>query len=335
VLDQLRKEAEATECLQGFQVCHSLGGGTGSGMGSLLISKIREEYPDRMLSTFSVFPSPKISDVVVEAYNAVLSIHQLLENANAVFTIDNEALHDVCNRTLKIKEPSFADMNSLVSGVMSGVTASLRFPGQLNSDLRKLCVNLTPFPRLHFFMIGLAPLQSMQNKTYQNMSVAELVSQMFDPKNMMAACDPRTGRYLTASAMFRGEKLSPNEIDEQLLKLQLKSYENFVEWIPNNIKSSVCDIAPKGLQASGTFVGNSTAIQDVFKRINQQFSQMFKKKAFVHSYTNEGMDLLEFTESQSNVTDLIAEYQQYQEATVNDADGDVEEGDAAEMQEDM
>ena len=43
----------------GFQVCHSLGGGTGSGMGTLLISKIREEYPDRMMMTFSVVPSPK------------------------------------------------------------------------------------------------------------------------------------------------------------------------------------------------------------------------------------------------------------------------------------
>ncbi len=44
----------------GFQVCHSLGGGTGSGMGTLLISKIREEYPDRMMMTFSVVPSPKV-----------------------------------------------------------------------------------------------------------------------------------------------------------------------------------------------------------------------------------------------------------------------------------
>ncbi|CDY69494.1 hypothetical protein Bca4012_099259 [Brassica carinata] len=52
-------EAENSDCLQGFQVCHSLGGGTGSGMGTLLISKIREEYPDRMMMTFSVFPSPK------------------------------------------------------------------------------------------------------------------------------------------------------------------------------------------------------------------------------------------------------------------------------------
>ena len=41
-------------------MCHSLGGGTGSGMGTLLISKIREEYPDRMMLTFSVVPSPKV-----------------------------------------------------------------------------------------------------------------------------------------------------------------------------------------------------------------------------------------------------------------------------------
>ena len=48
VLDVVRKEAESCDCLQGFQLTHSLGGGTGSGMGTLLISKIREEYPDRM-----------------------------------------------------------------------------------------------------------------------------------------------------------------------------------------------------------------------------------------------------------------------------------------------
>ena len=62
VLDVVRKEAEATDCLQGFQITHSLGGGTGSGMGTLLISKIREEYPDRMMCTFSVVPSPKVSE---------------------------------------------------------------------------------------------------------------------------------------------------------------------------------------------------------------------------------------------------------------------------------
>lgn len=69
VLDVVRKEAEGCDCLQGFQLCHSLGGGTGAGMGTLLISKVREEYPDRIMETFSVIPSPKVSDTVVEPYN--------------------------------------------------------------------------------------------------------------------------------------------------------------------------------------------------------------------------------------------------------------------------
>ncbi|MCH98109.1 tubulin beta-1 chain-like, partial [Trifolium medium] len=105
VLDVVRKEAENCDCLQGFQICHSLGGGTGSGMGTLLISKIREEYPDRMMLTFSVFPSPKVSDTVVEPYNATLSVHQLVENADECMVLDNEALYDICFRTLKLTNP--------------------------------------------------------------------------------------------------------------------------------------------------------------------------------------------------------------------------------------
>lgn len=63
VIDVVRKEAEGCDLLQGFQLTHSLGGGTGSGMGTLLISKIREEYPDRIMNTFSVMPSPKVGSV--------------------------------------------------------------------------------------------------------------------------------------------------------------------------------------------------------------------------------------------------------------------------------
>ena len=157
-----------------------------------------------MMLTFSVFPSPKVSDTVVEPYNATLSIHQLVENADEVMVIDNEALYDICFRTLKLTTPTFGDLNHLVAAVMSGCTACLRFPGQLNGDLRKLAVNLIPFPRLHFFLLGFAPLTSRGSQQYRALTVPEITQQMFDAKNMMAASDPRHGRYLTASAMFRG-----------------------------------------------------------------------------------------------------------------------------------
>jgi len=326
VLDVVRKEAEGCDCLQGFQVTHSLGGGTGSGMGTLLISKIREEYPDRMIMTFSVFPSPKVSDTVVEPYNCTLSVHQLVENADEVMVIDNEALYDICFRTLKLTTPTYGDLNHLVSAVMAGATCCLRFPGQLNADLRKLAVNLIPFPRLHFFMIGFAPLTSRNSQAFRALTVPELTQQMFDAKNMMCASDPRHGRYLTAACMFRGS-MSTKEVDEQMLNVQNKNSAYFVEWIPNNIKTSMCAIPPKGLKMSTTFIGNSNSIQEMFKRVSEQFTLMFRRKAFLHWYTGEGMDEMEFTEAESNMNDLISEYQQYQEAGAEDEK--VEDGEDA------
>ncbi|CAG2247678.1 TUBB [Mytilus edulis] len=330
VLDVVRKEAESCDCLQGFQLTHSLGGGTGSGMGTLLISKIREEYPDRIMNTFSVVPSPKVSDTVVEPYNATLSVHQLVENTDETYCIDNEALYDICFRTLKLTTPTYGDLNHLVSATMSGVTTCLRFPGQLNADLRKLAVNMVPFPRLHFFMPGFAPLTSRGSQQYRALTVPELTQQMFDAKNMMAACDPRHGRYLTVAAMFRG-RMSMKEVDEQMLNVQNKNSSYFVEWIPNNVKTAVCDIPPRGLKMSATFIGNSTAIQELFKRVSEQFTAMFRRKAFLHWYTGEGMDEMEFTEAESNMNDLVSEYQQYQDATAEE-EGEFEEEEDGEQE---
>ena len=317
VLEVVRKEAENCDQLQGFQLCHSLGGGTGSGLGTLLLSKIREQYPDRMMCTFSVVPSPKVSDTVVEPYNATLSIHQLVENADEVFCIDNEALYDICFKTLKLDNPSYGDLNKLVSQVMSGITCSLRFPGQLNSDLRKVAVNLIPFPRLHFFLVGYAPLFAREAQQYRSLTVGDLTQQMFDARNMMAASNPRAGRYLTASVIFRG-KIPTKEVDDHMHKVQTKNSDLFVDWIPNNIKSSVCDIAPEEVPMAATFIGNSTSIQELFKRVGEQFSAMFRRKAFLHWYTSEGMDEMELTEAEANMNDLVSEYQQYEMAHADD-----------------
>lgn len=314
VMDILRKEAEGCDCIQGFQVAHSIGGGCGGGMGTLLLQRIKEEYSDRINITFSVYPSPKVSDVVVEPYNAVLSIHLMLDYSDETVVIDNEALFDICQNTLKIA-PSYGDLNHLISVTMGGVTTCFRFPGQLNADLRKLAVNMVPFPRLHFFMPGFVPLTSRGNQAYKNISVPTLVQQMYDSKNMMAACDPRNGKYLTCSGIFRG-RMSMREVEEQQWNIQNKNSRYFVEWIPNNIKTAVCDIPPRGMKMSATFLGNTTALQWVFKRIGEQFSAMYRRRAFLHWYTGEGMDESEFPESESNMNDLISEYQQYQDATV-------------------
>ena len=177
-------------------------------------------------------------------------------------------------------------------------------------------------------MIYLTKIVLIQSQQYRALTVPELTQQMFDAKNMMCASDPRHGRYLTAAAMFRG-RMSTKEVDEQMLNVKSKNNSYFVEWIPNNIKSAVCDIPPKGLKMAVTFIGNSTAIQEMFKRVAEQFTVMFRRKAFLHWYTGEGMDEMEFTEAESNLSDLVTEYQNYQDASADD-EGEEEEGDEEE-----
>merc|ERR1712066_835711 len=159
-IDVVRKEAEGSDHVQGFQIAHSLGGGTGSGLGTLLLLKIRDAYPDRLTKTYSIYPSSKVSDTVVEPYNAVLATHQLLENADQTYVIDNEALYSISVNLLKEDHPTYSFLNYLISQVQMGCTCSIRFSGQLNGDLRKLGVNMIPFPRLHFFNIAQSPILS-------------------------------------------------------------------------------------------------------------------------------------------------------------------------------
>lgn len=62
---------------------------------------------------------------------------------------------------------------------------------------------------------------------------------------------------------------------------------------------------------ASTFIGNTTAVRELFQRVGQQFTAMFRRKAFLHWYTGEGMDETEFTECESNMNDLVSEYESY------------------------
>lgn len=85
-----------------------------------------------------------MSDTVVEPYNATLSVHQLVENSDETFCIDNEALYEICFRTLKLSTPTYGDLNHLVSIVMSGITTCLRVS---TIQLIEITTDSVPVPR--------------------------------------------------------------------------------------------------------------------------------------------------------------------------------------------
>lgn len=123
----------------------------------------------------------------------------------------------------------------------------------------------------------------------------------------MAAYDSTFGKYLTCAAIFRG-LLSSKEIEEAMVEVQACNSDLFVKWIPNNIKTAICDIPPRGLPTAATFLANTTAVTVIFERLISQFDAMFCKRAFVHWYTGEGMDEQEFSDAKNVVVDLCEEY---------------------------
>merc|ERR1711964_873802 len=159
-----------------------------------------------------------------------------------------------------------------------GATSSIRFPGKLNGDLRKLGVNMVPFPRLHFFNIAQAPILSGKNGQYTKLHIQELTKQVWSGKQFFSNVPIEDGKFLTASLVYRGDIQT----------------QEFVEWIPNNIKSAVIMIPPVDTPLSATFVTNTTALKAMFQRLASQFSALYKRKAFLHWYKGEGMDEMEF-----------------------------------------
>jgi len=119
---------------------------------------------------------------------------------------------------------------------------------------------------------------------------------------------------MTASLIYRG-KMNTQEVDEVIAKRQDKNNDDFVEWIPNNMKTSIVERSPTDYESSCTFVANTTALKGIFQRLATQFGAMYKRKAFLHWYKGEGMDEMEFQEADKNVRDLITEYQDKQDAT--------------------
>lgn len=149
------REAENSDSLEGFQFTHSIAGGTGSGLGSYLLERLNDRFPKKIIQTYSVFHN---SDVVVSAYNSVLTLKRLSQHSDAVVVLDNDALERIAIDRLKIQAPSIANINALISTVMAASTTTLRYPGYMNNDLVGLLASLVPTPRCHYLMTGYTPL---------------------------------------------------------------------------------------------------------------------------------------------------------------------------------
>merc|ERR1712226_863012 len=328
VLDRIRKLADNCTGLQGFMVFNAVGGGTGSGLGCLMLERLSVDYGKKSKLSFTVWACPQFATAVVEPYNTVLCVHSLLEHTDVTIMYDNEALYDICRRNLDIERPTYTNLNRLLGQIISSLTASLRFDGALNVDITEFQTNLVPYPRIHFMLSSYAPIISAEKAYHEQLSVAEITNSVFEPASMMVKCDPRHGKYMACCMMYRGDVV-PKDVNASVATIKTKRTIQFVDWCPTGFKCGINyqppTVVPGGdlakVMRGVCMLANSTAIYQVFARLDHKFDLMYAKRAFVHHYMGKGMEEGEFAEARE---DLAALERDYEEIGAETAEGEGE-----------
>ena len=228
---------------------------------------------------------------------------------------------------------------------MNAVTSSLRFDASygLNNNLRKFSTNLVAFPRLHFLSIGHGPYFSkIDTKSESSRSqvnkfwLEEVLDSIETERQLLANIEFDDGKFLCSSILYRG-KVTQWEINRAYRYAARGHFKKgvFAEWIPNNIKTGIISVEPQYTWMNGTDIGNTTSMKSVFIGISKQFDKLFKRKAFVDRYKAKGMDEHEMMDADKALKDLAIEYQDKQDAVVDEEDEDEDEDDNDDEEEDF
>lgn len=324
VSDKIRRMVERTNNLQGFFLCHSFGGGTGSGFSAKLMDRLMEDYPRQTKFQVAVYPAPLISSTVVEPYNSVLTTHSTLDQVDCAFMFDNQALYDIAHHKLSIERPTYAHLNRLMSQVVSSITTSLRFNGSLNVDLDDFRTNLVPYPRIHFPVAAYAPIAPMEKRDYQSIATSDLTTQVFQTDHLMMKCDLNKGKYMACCMLYRGDVVA-KDINASIMTIKQNRKIEFVDWCPTGFKIGINSKPPTYIPHGDltatvravSMLAANTAIKGAFDALNRKFDQMFEKRAFVHWYLNEGMELDEFEDARCNLAVLEKDYEEVEADTTD------------------
>nr|BAF75867.1 alpha-tubulin [Dugesia ryukyuensis] len=325
-LDQLRKCVHACQSVQGFIVLNSYGGGTGSGLSALIFEHLDIEYSQSAKFQQCIYPAPQLATAIVEPYNALLSASKSIEHTDVVMLIDNEATFEICTRQLSISRPVYNNLNRLLAQIFSAMTVSIRFGSSLNHDLLQLQTNLVPYPRIHFPAVNYAPILDPHRANHEKLSITEITRELFESSNQLIKCDLRLGKYMSCCIQYRG-LITPRQVNLGVYEIKRRTDISFVDWCPTGFKLGISPMPPTIVPGSEiapterncTMFCNTTAVAQVWQRLDKKFDLLFNKRAFVHWYVGEGMEEGEFVEARDDLIKLEKDYEEIGNPSDEDA----------------
>lgn len=135
-------------------------------------------------------------------------------------------------------------------------------------------------------------------------------------------CDMSEGKYMACCLLYRGDIVA-NDINAAIKSIKTHKNVQFVNWCPTGFKIGINSKAPSfdsidnclSSNRGVALMASSTAIKSAFDSLNRKFDRMFEKRAFIHWYLNEGMEINEFEEARHNLAVLEQDYDEVEKCT--------------------
>ncbi|CAD6184495.1 unnamed protein product [Caenorhabditis auriculariae] len=314
IMDIIVREAENADNIEGVLFTHSVSGGTGSGTGSLILERLRECFPKKVIETYSVFANSEDSsttDVVVHPYNWVLSMQRLIENPDHVVVLDNAALHRLAAGKFKTETPTFDHINSLVARIMSTSTAPYRFNSEIVPSIRYL--SLAPFPPMHFIQAGISPVVDPNQKFTRKTSVADVTRFLLKPTSMMVstASRVRPNDCMISAYMWLQGEIDPIQMieTEHNIDAMIRRPPFYMTSPLQVINAPLSPYVKPQYKVSGLLLNNSTSVAPLFEDLLGKYDKLRSKRAFLDRFEKEDHFSLEMMdEAVHSVQDLLDEY---------------------------
>ena len=301
-LDAIRHELEQCDSPTGFLFTLGLSGGTGSGLGDLLMESLKDSNPKLVIAAAPVLSSFKLAKTTMGVYNEVLAFEGHLEHCDLDLIVDNPSLFDIEQRRPR-KDAGFVAANKTVAQFLANTTSAFRFPAVTNQSLRKLTTNLVPYQRLHFCMPSLSPLFHSPLDTLSVPYVFEGLN-----SHLHCLCSAQLDVHYTVAYSFRGPS-SISEIYQVVQKFYDENSECFVQWIPQCLTVTSCERPCLYSAFTASCIRNGSGIVGVFDKMLQGFRRSVGRMAWFHHYRAEGMEDSELLDAEASLSDLMQEYE--------------------------
>lgn len=320
-LEAVRRAVESCDHFAGFVAHMSLAGGTGSGLGSYLTRRLRDDYPHCFIVNQVIWPY-SAGEVIVQNYNAILSLAHLYQSADVVFAVENDAVHGICTRLLAIPKVSFSDINRVIARQLALSVVPACPPNSsslIHSHIGDMLEQLVAHPAYKLVTIRSIPHvsdRSVDYTSYQWPALLRHLRQMLIANATMEeginwqvkTHSEDRSRSLSNHLILRGKDVDsadPSAFrDPSIYSRQSSSL---------GCRVSVWTHGRSFGQREKTAVllsnGQSSVIDSLDCTVGRAWN-MFASRAYLHQYTHRGLEENDFVDCFAALEQILADYRQ-------------------------